>query len=196
MSDRRRRLLRLGRDVLETVVLAVVLVVLMNTFVARTYAVEQWSMEDTLHAGQRITVDELTPRFGGYHRGDIVVLHAPDPYDAAEDHVPIIKRVIGVAGDRIVVRNGHVEVNGNVLDEPYVFEGQPTVPTARESSWTVPAGSIFVLGDHREVSLDSRIFGPVPLDRVIGRAWLRILPLDSFGILQTATYPNLSPSPK
>lgn len=196
MSDRRRRLIGLGRDILETVVMSVLLVVLMNTFVARTYAIEQWSMEDTLHVGQSISVDELTPRFGGYHRGDIVVFQAPDPYDAMENHIPVIKRIIGVAGDRVVIRNGHVEVNGIVLDEPYVYEQQPTIATGKASAWTVPDGCIFVLGDHREVSMDSRIFGLVPLDRVIGRAWLRYLPLDSFGVLQSPSYPNLSPTPK
>jgi signal peptidase I len=93
-----------------------------------------------------------------------------------------------------------VYVNGVALDEPYLFseepggEPQPTTPPLEQSKWTVPEGELFLMGDHRANSADSRTFGPVPIDRVIGRAWLRYWPLSAFGILQTPTYPSLEPA--
>lgn len=194
MTDRRRRLLGIAGEVIETVVISVLLVVLMQAFVVQTYAVEQWSMENTLQVGERIGVDELTPRFGGYHRGDIIVFNPPEGYEAG-DGIPFVKRVIGVVGDRIAIRDGRVEVNGKTLDEPYVYEHQPTTVTGDASSWMVPEGALFVMGDHRAVSMDSRVFGPIQVERVIGRVWMRYFPLDSIEVLQTPVYPNLSPSP-
>lgn len=195
MTGTRRRLLLVGRDVLETVALSALIFLLMNTFVARTYAVYQPSMEQTLEPGQHVAIDMLTPRFDGYRRGDIVIFDAPEPWADAFHGVPLIKRVIGVGGDRISIRDGRVEVNGVALDEPYVYAGQRTEPTTGISAWTVPQGSVFVLGDHREVSEDSRTFGSVSVSRVIGRAWLRFLPFDAFGVLAAPTYPALDNAP-
>jgi signal peptidase I len=179
-------------EIVTTVVLAVVLYVVIQTFVVQTYRVEMESMEPTLDQGQYLLIDKLTPRFDSYSRGDIVVLHPPD---SEADAVPFIKRVIGVGGDHIDIHDGSVFVDGKKLGEPYVFPGNQTVP-AGDSTWTVPTGSLFVLGDHREASQDSRFFGLVRVDEVIGRAWLRFWPLSSLGILQTPTYPGLPTNPQ
>ena len=192
----RRHLTGLARDVLETLLLTLVIFVAMQAFVARVYGVEMASMEGTLEPGQRVVVDELTPRFGGYARGDIVVFQPPAPWDQTLGGQPLIKRVIGVGGDTIMIRDGHVEVNGRMLVEPYVFDGQPTDPSSGRSTWLVPEGELFVLGDHRQASADSRVFGTIPISRVIGRAWLRFLPFDTFGVLSTPVYPDLSPAAK
>lgn len=164
----------------ETVVITIVVFALTQAFVARTYAVQQTSMQQTLEPGERIFVDELTPRFDPYKRGDIVVFTAPAETGAPE---PLVKRVIGVGGDTVQLVGGRVVVNGTALVEPYVFGSEGTLPFGDQFSWTVPAGYLFVLGDHREVSRDSRQFGPVPVSSVIGRAWLRFYPLDTFGLL-------------
>ena len=101
---------------------------------------------------------------------------------------PYIKRIIGVAGDRIVIQNGQVLVNGIVLDEPYLFAvdgtAQPTTAHNEASTWTVPADSLFVMGDHRERSADSRDFGPILVKDVVGRAWLRYWPLSRLEVLR------------
>lgn len=192
----RARLYSLGRDVLETLALSAVIFVLMHTFVARTYAVYQPSMERTLEPGQHVAIDMLTPRFEGYRRGDIVIFDPPEPWATELRGTPLIKRVIGVGGDRVAIRDGRVAVNGVALNEPYVYAGQATEPVTSVSAWTVPEGSVFVLGDHRGISEDSRTFGTVSVSRIIGRAWLRFLPFDSFGVLPAPTYPPLTGVPQ
>ena len=171
---------RLALTIVETLVSTVIVFFLLQTFVARTFAVEQTSMQSTLEPGQEVIVDRLTPAFSPYKRGDIVVFAAPDQTGRQE---PLIKRVIGVGGDLVELRDGTVLVNGQPLSEPYAFGGEPTVPIGAATTWIVPNGWLFVLGDHRSVSVDSRAFGPIPVSSVVGRAWLRLMPLNRLQIL-------------
>jgi len=163
----------------ETLVGTLVIFFLLQTFVGRTYAVEQTSMLPTLEAEQRLIVDRLTPRFDPYKPGDIVVFDAPAT--VALDS-PAIKRVIAIEGAVVELIDGRVMVDGLALDEPYTYGGEPTLP-AGQTRWVVPSGHVFVLGDHRAVSIDSRAFGPIPVSSVIGRAWLRFLPLEDATLL-------------
>ena len=105
--------------------------------------------------------------------------------------MPFIKRVIGVAGDVVELRDGVVHLNGVALDESaYVFHGQRTDPMDGISSWVVPTGSLFVLGDHRGNSSDSRTaLGPIPVSSVIGRAILRYWPIASLQVISPPAYP-------
>ncbi len=176
-------------EIAETLILTVVIFFLIQNFVAQPYRVEQQSMQDTLEPGQYVLVDKLTPRFDSYKRGDIVVFQQPD---VGEGRTPFIKRVIGVPGDRVAIKDGRVFVNGQPLREPYVKDGDTTDTSDPESSFTVSDGSLFVLGDHRSNSTDSRMFGPVPGSSVIGRAWLRYWPLSSLGVLETPRYGNVA----
>jgi signal peptidase I len=178
-------------EIIETVVLTVVIFVLVQHFVAQPYQILQVSMEHTLEPGQYVLVDKLSPNFSDYKRGDIVVFEPPSGYSEDGRDIPFIKRVIGVAGDTVEVHDGHVFVNGARLDEPYVYEGQSTVPLTNITTWRVSDGELFVLGDHREASTDSRYFGPIKKSSVIGRAWLRYLPFDKFGLVDSANYPNV-----
>ena len=108
-------------------------------------------------------VDKLTPRFDSYKRGDIVVFLPPN---APPDSIPYIKRVIGVGGDVVDIRDGHIYINDQELDEPYVFPGQTTEATGGQDHYVIPDGELFVVGDHRQNSSDSRVFGPISgLDR-------------------------------
>jgi len=184
-------------EIVETLVLTLLIFFVIQNFVAQPYKVQQKSMQRTLEEDQYVLVDKLTPRFDAYNRGDIVVFEPPE--DWGESNTPFIKRVIGESGDTVEIRDdGLVYVNDEPLDEPYLYAdevggpSQPTTAPLEQSTWTVPDGDLFLMGDHRANSADSRTFGPVPIDRVIGRAWLRYWPLDTFGILQTPTYPSLA----
>ena len=183
-------------EIVETLVLTLLIFFVIQNFVAQPYKVQQTSMERTLEENEYVLVDKLTPRFDAYNRGDIVVFEPPE--DWGESNTPFIKRVIGEPGDVVEIRDGLVYINEVALDEPYVYEedgeAQPTIAPLEQSTWTIPEGDLFLMGDHRTNSADSRTFGPVPIDRVVGRAWLRYWPLDTFGILATPTYPSLAPA--
>jgi signal peptidase I len=194
-----RRALGCLLEIVETVVLTLILFWVIQSFVAQPFQVQQFSMQNTIQDGQFVLVDRLTPRFDGYHRGDIVVFTPPANAESP-DQKPFIKRVIGIDGDKVSVRDGRVLVNGVPLVESYVFrsEGvaQATQPDSDVDSWTVGPGQLFVMGDHRARSSDSRMFGPIQVSSVIGRAWLRYWPLDVFGVLPAAVHPELaSPAP-
>ncbi len=175
-----------------TIALALGLYLVIQAFIVQTYRVEGHSMDDSLHDGQHLLIDKLTPRFDDYSRGDVVVLHPPDE---PEDSTPFIKRVIGVAGDHLELRDGTVWVDGVEIDEPYLAPGSTTEPLDEQASWDIGDGEVFVMGDNRDDSLDSREFGPVRTSEIIGRAWLRFWPLDSMGILPTPTYPLIAQAP-
>jgi signal peptidase I len=186
-------------EVVETLVLTLVIFLGIQTFVAQPYKVQQGSMETTLMPDQYVLVDKLSPRWSPYTRGDIVVFDPPASWSAGNG-VPFIKRIIGLPGDTVELKDGKVFVNGTALDEPYIFKEdgtpQPTDPApGGASTWVVPDGGLLVMGDHRRDSADSRSFGPIEIGHVIGRAWLRYWPFDTFGILPTPAHPELSPSP-
>ncbi len=193
---KRSRLLDGAIEIVTTVGLAVILYLIITTFIVQTFRVEQSSMIDTLHEGQHLLIDKITPRFDDYSRGDIIVFHP----NGNSDQTPYIKRVIGVGGERVEVRDGSVWIDGTRLDEsaytyrdPITGENEPTLAKAGNASWDVPEGQLFVLGDHRMGSTDSRnpSVGLVSTGDVVGRAWLRFFPLDTLGILQTPPYPEL-----
>jgi signal peptidase I len=191
----RRRALGCLLEIVETVVLTAILFLIIQNFVAQPFQVQQVSMRNTIQDSQYVLVDRLTPRFDGYHRGDIIVFTPPDNEEVPGGK-PFIKRVIGVGGDTIVLRDGKVFINGIQLDETaYVNsvdgEVQTTGPLNGTAQWTIAPDELFVMGDHREASSDSRAFGPIKLSSVIGRAWLRYWPLGTFGVLPTASYPEL-----
>jgi len=186
-------------EIVETLVLTLVIFLLVQNFVAQPYQVQQMSMEHTLEPDQYVLVDKLTPHFASYSRGDIVVF-TPPPGSTSEGDTPFIKRVIGIAGDTVEIKDdGFVYVNGTKLTEPYLFavdgQAQPTTASG-QTTWHVPDGELFLMGDHRQVSTDSRVFGTVPVASVIGRAWLRYWPFNAFGVLQNPGHPELaSPAP-
>lgn len=191
-------------EIAETLVLTIIIFWLIQTFVAQPYQVQQSSMLTTLEEGQYVLVDKLTPHFDPYNRGDIVVFSpvsrndsCADPVttEAGTDATPYIKRVIGEPGDLVELSDGDVLVNGARLEEAYV-NGADTRPLGNDDSWTVPADRLFVMGDNRDNSTDSRSeqIGMVCLNDVVGRAWLRYWPLSAMGILQTPTYPDVPSS--
>jgi signal peptidase I len=180
-------------ELLETLLLTLVIFLVVQLFVAQPYQVQQISMENTLSPDQYVLVDKLTPRFDGYHRGDIVVFNPPADWAQDPNGTPYIKRVIGVGGDTVDIHAGHVYVNGKQLIEAYVFEGQTTdMPDNGSQTWKLGTDELFVMGDHRQESQDSRDFGPIEKSSVIGRAWLRYWPAGAFGLIPQ---PKQTPAP-
>jgi signal peptidase I len=186
-------------EIVETLVLTLIIFFVIQTFVAQPYRVEQQSMEQTLEPDQYVLVDKLTPRFDTYKRGDIVVFTPPREWLQSQGQ-PYIKRVIGVGGDTIEIQDGDVLVNGIKLLEPYLYrengEPQETGDPLETKKWVVPDGELFLMGDHRSNSADSREFGPVEISQIIGRAWLRYWPINTFEILPTPSHLELAtPAP-
>ncbi|PZV18514.1 MAG: signal peptidase I [Leptolyngbya sp.] len=140
------------------------------------------SMDPTLHIGDRLLVEKISYRWQPPHRGDIVVF-APPPQLTRLGYEPrqaFIKRVIGEPGQTLQVSQGQVLVDGTPLREPYILE-----PLAYSlDPVTVPAGQVFVMGDNRNDSNDSHVWGGLPQQNIIGRARLRFWPLDRLGIIQ------------
>ena len=187
-------------EIVETLVLTLLIFWVIQSFVAQPYRVQMESMEHTLEPDQYVLVDKLTPRWDTYKRGDIVVFDPPPEWVQAQGQ-PYIKRVIGVGGDTIEIRDGAVFVNKIQLNEDsYLFsEGgqvQPTEDLRGIGTWVVPQGQLFLMGDHRSNSTDSRVGGPVDVGRVIGRAWLRYWPITTFSVLQTPSHPELATPPQ
>jgi signal peptidase I len=183
-------------ELLETLLLTLVVFMVIQAFVAQPYQVQQPSMENTLMPDQYVLVDKLTPHFDDFHMGDIIVFNPPAGWAQDANGTPFIKRVIGVAGETIDIHGGHVYVNGTMLVEPYVYEGQKTdMPDGSSKTWKLGPDQLFVMGDHRQVSQDSRDFGPIDKSSVIGRAWLRYWPANQFGLIPPGKQPSSSGSP-
>lgn len=189
-------------EVVETVVLTLVIYLVIHTFVAQPFEVQQNSMVTTIQPSDYVLIDKLTPLFSDYQRGDIVVFTPPNP--SGSDAIPFIKRIIGLPGDTVTLLNGRVYITpaGGVqtlISEPYVItgpDGRPAVTQPKDAEgtteWLVPAGEYFVMGDNRTESQDSRVFGPVERSSVVGRAWLRYFPLERFTIFVRPTYDELT----
>jgi len=200
-------------EVVVVIILALGLSALIKTFLVQSFFIPSGSMENTLLVGDRILVEKITPRFGQVHRGDVVVFTDPGgwlgttavtqptsgvsqlahdvlvgigvlPQDTEGD---LVKRVIGVGGDTVscCTDSGRITVNGTPLREPYLYPGNS--PSAQPFSVTVPAGMLWVMGDHRAVSQDSRAHqqdahgGMVPVRDVVGRVFVIIWPWDRAG---------------
>ena len=184
-------------EVAEIVILAVGFFLVIN-FVIQTVHVLGVSMVPTLQDGDYLIATKNHFPFPNPERGDIVILKAPS--DNSRD---FITRVIGMPGERILIRDSHVYIDGRMLDEPYLPQGEPwtvtnnwpgagpptqsacDVSSVTSEGALIPNGCYFVMGDNRNRSVDSRTFGPIRLDTIEGKAWIRILPLEHAGSVQS-----------
>jgi signal peptidase I len=172
--------------------------VVIKTFLVQPFYIPSDSMVPTILPNDRVMVSKLSYRFGEPQRGDLVVFVSPfnDEFDdetffesvfrhiveavgirtaSADD---LIKRIVGIPGDEIQIREGKLFVNGAEVDEPYLLE-QGVMPDF--GPFVVPPDSVFVMGDNRAISYDSTRFGEIPMDHILGEAVLRIWPVDRFG---------------
>lgn len=216
---RRRGFLGFLRDVIVIVVIAALVSFLVKTFVVRSFYIPSGSMEQTLLVDDRILVDELTPRWTGYERGDVVVFEDPGGWlpatvqepagpplaeaidvvltfiglSASDSKDHLVKRIIGLPGDHVVCCNalGQITVNGTPVDESGYLnlpEGS-TLASEQPFDITVPEGHLWLLGDNRNRSQDARAHqdlpsgGFVPVDNLVGKAFLTTWPLGRIGLI-------------
>ncbi|MBM7644337.1 signal peptidase I [Scopulibacillus daqui] len=161
--------------ILISVLVAVMLAFLMRYFLFAHIVVEGHSMVPTLHNRDHMIINKLSYKLSKPKRFDIIVFHATKRSD-------YIKRVIGLPGDVIQYKNDHLFVNGKKMNEPYLrsLKRQSIGPLTYDFKEKVPKGTIFVLGDNRRNSRDSRIFGPVPINKIVGKAEVTFWPLSHF----------------
>jgi signal peptidase I len=163
------------RDILETILPALLIVLVVNVFLAQATRVEGQSMEPNLHNNERLIIEKISYRFHPPHRGDIVVIRMPNRHSD-----PLIKRVVGLPGETIEIRDGHVYINGQMLNEPYLEQ----LTYGDTGPHVIAPGYMFVLGDNRGASNDSRSFGEVTISSIVGHAWFRYWPLNEIGLVR------------
>ena len=169
MSDFQKEL----RSWIYLICIAFVISFLLRAYVIQPYRVQMTSMVATLEPNDLVLVEKVSYRFSKPHRGDVVVFIPPNnPRDK------YIKRIIGLPGETVSVQSGVVYINGKPLQEPYVDSPMSDMPEVK-----VPYDSVFVMGDNRSVSLDSRAFGPVKISSIIGRAVVVYWPINHFQFL-------------
>jgi signal peptidase I len=172
---------------------ALIVALVIKTFLIQAFYIPSGSMETTLDIGDRVLVNKLSYRVHDVNRGDLVVFEANEgagdcgqpvsdaAASASESGIKdLIKRVIGLSGDTVEGRDGQLLINGRVLVEPYLDEG---VTTGDFAPVEIPEGCIWVMGDNRGDSRDSRSFGPIDEDQIVGRAFVRVWPLTNLGFL-------------
>ena len=164
---------RFALDIVETIILAVVLFLGINAVSARV-RVDGTSMMPTLENGEFMLVSKMSYRFGDVERGDIIVFHFP-----MNPEEELVKRVIGLPGDHVSVQAGVVSVNGQLLNEPYI-----AAAPGYSGEWDVLEGQLFVLGDNRNNSNDSKDWGLLPFEKVVGKAVLIYWPPPMWDVLE------------
>ena len=176
------------RENLLILAIALGLALLLRSFVAEPRYIPSESMLPTLQLGDRLIVEKISYRFHPPKTGDIVVFEPPTPLlqQYAKDQA-FIKRVIGESGQTVRVGNGKVYLNDKPLKEDYIAEP----PDYRWGPQQVPQDEVFVMGDNRNNSNDSHIWGFLPKDNIIGRAWFRFWPLDRLGFVTAASSDRL-----
>ncbi|TCS79209.1 signal peptidase I [Tepidibacillus fermentans] len=168
---------------IKSLLIAGILAFLIHTFLFAVVIVSGSSMEPTLHNNERLIMNKIIYKTHPPERGDIVVFHATE----SEDY---IKRVIGLPGETIEYKNDQLYVNGKPIDEPYLaqerqeWQSKGLLLTKDFGPITVPADTVFVLGDNRNNSTDSRVIGPIPMSKVVGKANIIIWPFSRISILQ------------
>jgi signal peptidase I len=174
---------------IESIVIALAITVVLYLFFLTPHEVVGRSMYPNFKDGDYLLANKVVYRFNKPQRGEVIIFKYSDTED-------FIKRIIGIPGDTIGIKDGKLYRNGELLDEseyldPAVFTGSESYLHEGETI-TVPEGEYFVSGDNRPHSTDSREFGPIALDRIKGRVWLRYFPFNTFWVVYHAKYPNQS----
>lgn len=169
-------------EVLKVVIVVFAIIIPVRHYLVKPFYVRGASMEPNFHDYEYLVVDELSFRLRAPERGEVVVLK--DPLDNSQY---FIKRIIGLPGEHLVVRDGVVRINGKILDESTYLDS--SVRTTGHDDVTLQDHEYYLLGDNRSASLDSRVFGPLDKNEFVGRTWIRAWPLSRLDIYHPFTYP-------
>jgi signal peptidase I len=167
---------------------ALVVALVVKTFLFQAFYIPSGSMEPTLEKGDRVLVNKLSYDLHDVNRGDVIVFELEADEVGPDGIKDLIKRAIGLPGDVIETRDGVVYINDEPIDEPYLTEGTRTGDPSDGQNpgierQTVPEGHVYVLGDNRSNSADSRYRGPIPIDSIVGRAFILVWPPGDVGSL-------------
>ncbi|WP_297281432.1 signal peptidase I [uncultured Anaerococcus sp.] len=173
-------------EFLKSIAIALLIAILIKTFIMDATNIAGNSMLNTLHNGDMLLMNKLSKNFTDYHRGQIVILKAPDYPNRL-----YVKRVIGEPGDTITLKDEKVYVNGEELNEPYTSVDY-TLQTSEDYEWTLLDNQYFVMGDNRleGASNDSRNFGSIDKSEIVGHAFFRIYPFNDIGKIDNNPYGN------
>lgn len=181
MKQALERYLRFIWEVAKVVAISLAIIIPVRYFLIQPFYVKGASMEPNFHNYEYLIIDEISYRFDSPARGDVVVLRNP-----RQDSQFFIKRVIGLPGEVVEIKERGVYVNGEKLDESAYLADD--VETFGNQEVQLHDNQYFVMGDNRNESLDSRIFGPISPDRIVGRAWLRAWPFNRFDHFSSVVY--------
>ncbi|MDA0208551.1 MAG: signal peptidase I [bacterium] len=173
-------------DLLQVVVIAAIIIVPVRLWVVKPFIVKGASMEEAFHQNDYLVIDQISYKFRDIQRGEVVVFHPPN---RPSEHY--IKRVIGLPGETVAIAEGEITIyndeypNGKILRESYISDetlvDEPVSEVLKENEY-------YLIGDNRDASLDSRRIGPISNDSIVGRAWIRGLPLEDFGTIPIPNY--------
>jgi signal peptidase I len=205
-GEKKRRNTR--RTIIEWAILigsALLIAVLIKTFLFQAFYIPSESMKPTLNVGDRVLVNKMSYRLHDVNRGDIVVFETPPKAKDANGAIKdLVKRVVALPGETLSTQGGRVFINGRPLEEPYLENGTSTcalnggapcgeidwlkvegcgAPADGQSACVIPRNSVFVMGDNRAESKDSRFFGPIEESSIVGRVFIRIWPVNDIGFL-------------
>ena len=178
-------------EFVQSIVLALSVFVLIYIFVAQPNEVKGNSMLPNFVDKEYLLTDKISYQFGDPKRGDVVVFRAPPSEPCAEDQCEYIKRVIGVPGDVVMVKDGQVWLNGELLDQSWLPEDFVTEPgefNQEGVEMVVPTGEFLCFGDNRSHSRDGREFGPIPKSLIVGRAFFKYWPVSSIGLIPAVRF--------
>lgn len=179
-----KKIIEFVMDILETVVFIASIFLVFYLFIVQPNQVKGASMDDTFHNGEYIFTSKVTYKFRQIKKGDVVIFRSPK-----NNEIELIKRVVALPGDTIMIKGRDVYVNDRKLYEPYIKNATMVIPGGALMDGiplTIPEGFIFVMGDNRGASSDSREFGPVPESLLIGQVFYRYFPFNRVGGIATA----------
>ncbi len=173
-------------DFLKTTIIVVFLALIIRVFIIQPFIVEGQSMLPTFNNNDYLITEKISYSLRSPNRGEIIIFHPPD-----NPNVNYIKRIIGLPGDKIEIKDGNIYINSTKINESYLASDSQTNTVSQDINITLKDNEYFVLGDNRNHSRDSREIGPVPRSNIVSKIWVRLLPLDNASAFAAVKYEGL-----